>query len=155
MPPVELRSNFLFGLVILLAIILLAIMLVRLWLAWANSRAARYDDEVALKRLRHTKEWFNSLLLPILCSVVVLWALAFIMTGWVISGSSEDPVGVLEETPEQPGQLYTGDNNPKIRKEELRQEGDELIKERKETLDEFRENFFDTRKEVETDETPD
>jgi len=155
MPPIELRSNFLFGLVILLAVWLVAVVIVRLALAWMNSRAARYDNEEALKGLRHTKEWFNSLLLPSLFVIVVLWGLAFVMTGWVFSGSSDDPAGILEEEPVQPGQLYTGDNNPKVRTEELRKEGDELMKERKETLDDFRKDFFDKRKESETDEKTD
>ncbi len=152
---IDLRSSFLFGLAILLAVWSVAVIIVKLSLAWMNSRAARYDNEEALKSLRHTREWLNSLMLPTLMCIVLLWALSFVMTGWVISGSSDDPAGVLEEEPEQPGQLYTGDNNPKIRTEELRKEGDELMKERKKTLDDFRKDFFDKRKESETDEKVD
>lgn len=158
MLPVELRSNFLFGLVILLAMWLVAAVLVKLALAWMSGRVVRYDSEETLmstKGLQCTREWCNSLLLLSLCIIVVLWGFAFVMTGWVISGSSDDPAGTLEEEPEQPGQLYTSDNNPKVRKEELRQEGDELMKERKETLDDFRKDFFDKRKESETDEKTD
>lgn len=151
MPPLDFRSNLLFGLFIILSGWLVFVVITRLVLAWLSGRAARYDNEEALTGLRHTREWFDSLLLPSLVVIVVLWGLAFVMTGWVFHSSSEDPAGTLEEVV-APGQLFTGDNNPKTRTEELRKEGTELQNQQMNKLNDFRKEFFENRKETESDE---
>ena len=155
MPSLELRTNLLYGLGIMLICWLITFMVIQLCLMWANGRASRYDNLGALDNLRHTKEWVNSLRLPSLGVVLLLWCLAFAMTGWVFNGSSDDPVGTLVEEPAEPGQLYTGSNNPETRTDELRKEGVLLQKEEMEALDDFRTDFFDKRKEKATDEKTD
>jgi len=151
-PPVEVRTSLLFGLLILLACWLIAVLLTKLALKWMRGRAE--GDEDAIEAVEQIREWVHSLMGPVLIGILILWGLAFVMTGWVIPSSKEDPTGTLEESVE-PGQLFQGQNNPETRKEEIRKEGTEIQQEKMENLGDFREQFFKDRKESKSDEEVD
>jgi len=151
MPPLEVNYSWFVGLAITLACWLATAILIKLALGWSQGRAERYDNREAMDGIRHTREWIRSLLAPSLFIILVVWVLAFVSLGGIKQVQDhEDKAGELKPTVEA-GKLFQGKNNPATRAEELREEGDELIDQRVDELDDFRQDFLN--KKGEKDET--
>lgn len=76
--------------------------------------------------------------------VLLLWLLAVVWTGWRAPETGQNPAGELDqqprstETEEQP-EIETSENV----KEEIRRQGEQLQKEKKADLEDWRKKFFE------------
>jgi len=148
MPTFDVHTGMLIGLPLLVISWVLIQLLGRVFLSYGKGRAEKMiadpEERVgAIDGLNQTIEFWHSLFIPGLAVVVLGWAAMFMFTGWTTSGQ-DNPVQEMEQ--EGPGELYTGENNPRTADDRVREEGRAIQEEQFENLDEFRNEFFDKRK---------